>query len=570
MNWQTKSLSKSELSSSTRHRAMSGRVSLAELEQMSECLVLLDGRIDGVSAENSLSYLHESYEKFGSDFPKHLNGDFVAGIVDPFKRAVIFARDSIGQRSFYYCLESSSLVYSTDLYSLLKLLGHQPEPDYEAMAYYLLDTYFLLDRTFYSGLRRLSPGSILRFDWQGLKVSSYFRPDFQRQIRYSSENEYLEHFAELFSQAVACRLVEGGTTGVLLSGGVDSSLLAAQADVLTSGRESKMATFSAVFDEEGDDPKNLAYVCSQLSCPSFSFQPEPSYPLIDLEFGEEYRDITYYPTFFMYRKMFEMAQERQISRVLTGFGGDDVFAVPDEYFADLLTGCSFNQLFRELSYATDGFLGRAKFLLRAAVQPCLPGTAKKLMRQLVPRALPAWLNSSYFKHKAIVEQIAEHHRQRFREFDSRAKEALFFRLYHWGGIQWGMEQEQALALRSGIELAWPLFDHRLIDYSFRIPSQQLQKDGWSKHILRRLVLVFLPQGNAFTESRQNYNYFVERAMKRQRKRIEFLFAEEPLIVSSGLVDNVGLRQLKEYAFRNNEYFDLLRLVHLEQWMKHNG
>ena len=548
---------------------MSGRVSLAELESMSQNLALLDGRIDGVSAERSLSYLLESYEKSGSGYPECLNGDFIAGIVDSHKRAVIFARDRIGQKPFYYCLESSSLVYSTDLYSLLKLLDHQPEPDYEAMAFYLLDTYFLLDRTFYRGVKRLPAGSILHFDSQGLEVFSYYRPDFQQQITYASEDDYLEHFADLLSRSVACRLVEAGTTGIFLSGGVDSSLLAAQADVLTLGRESKIATFSAVFDDEGDDPENLAYVRSQLSCPSFSFEPEPDYPLIDLELGEEYREITYHPTFFMYRKMFEMARERKIARVLTGFGGDDVFAVPDEHFADLLAGANFKSLVQELSYVSHRFAARTKFLLRAAVLPCLPRFSKQLMRQVFPRELPPWLNSHYFKRQAIAEQIAEHHRQRFKEFDSRAKEALFFRLYHWGGIQWGMEQEQALASRSGIEVAWPLFDYRLVDYSFRIPSEQLQKNGWSKHILRLLAQVFLPQGNAFTESRQNYNYFVGRAMKRQRKKIEFLFAEEPLIVSSGLVDNLGLRTLKEYAFRNNEYFDLLRLVYLEQWMKHN-
>ena len=180
-------------------------------------------------AENATSeqFILHAFSKFGEAGLPELHGDFSFALWNPRQRKIIAYRDLTGQRPFFYSNHNDVLIFSNTMQAVLSVSSVSRELDEEFIADFLLgDPYHNPNRTVYRDIRRLPPGHLLEFSKSGLFVRRTANTPVEDVLVLERDEEYVEEFRRLFTQAVRDQLPPSDTT-ILLSGGLDSTTLAA-------------------------------------------------------------------------------------------------------------------------------------------------------------------------------------------------------------------------------------------------------------------------------------------------------------------------------------------------------
>src|SRR5258707_1596733 len=222
------------------------------------------GRVVRPSAPDSELLLH-AYAAWGTACVEHLRGDFSFAIWDARNKQLFCARDHFGIKPFYYS-QKRDLILSSNTLNCLRL---HPEVATElndaAIGDFLL---FGLNcdnaTTSFRDIQRLPPAHSLSISPEGLKIRRYWAPPTDGRIRYAKPEEYVENFQSLLQVAVADRL-RTDRVGILLSGGLDSSSVAAVAKQVSaaSGRTTNILCYTHIFeslipDREGEYAREVA------------------------------------------------------------------------------------------------------------------------------------------------------------------------------------------------------------------------------------------------------------------------------------------------------------------------
>ena len=202
----------------------------ARLDARTELLQELTqrGREAQPGAPDSELILH-AYAAWGAACVDHLRGDFSFGIWDARNKQLFCARDHFGIKPFYYAQLGDAFIFSNTLNCVRIHPLVSGELNDAAIGDFLL---FGLNHdnstTSFRDIQRLPPAHCLTFSANGLKIKRYWRLPTEGRIRYANPEEYVEHFQSIFQTAVADR-IRTDRVGILLSGGLDSSSVAAVA-----------------------------------------------------------------------------------------------------------------------------------------------------------------------------------------------------------------------------------------------------------------------------------------------------------------------------------------------------
>ena len=173
--------------------------------------------------------LIHGYEEWGSDLLSRLRGMFAFVIWDEEKKELFAARDFFGIKPFYYTVAGESLIFASEIKSILKYPEYQKALNEQALEQYLSFQYSALEETFFKGIYRLEPGSFLR--WKSgsiiLEIQKYFEPSLQPETG-KTEREWLESVDRVIKDSVAVHEIADVEVGTFLSGGVDSGLIASE------------------------------------------------------------------------------------------------------------------------------------------------------------------------------------------------------------------------------------------------------------------------------------------------------------------------------------------------------
>lgn len=187
--------------------------------------------------------LLHGYEEYGVGLLEKLRGMFAFAIWDEKKEELFAARDFFGIKPFYYTEVDNALVFASEIKSILQYPGFQRRVNEEALEQYLSFQYSVLPETFFKGVYQLQQGHYLVWKEGKLRTVQYFKPELT-PARRGKEKEITGEIRDILKMSVDRHLVSDVTVGSFLSGGVDSSLLAA-----VSGCQE---TFSVGFEHEGD------------------------------------------------------------------------------------------------------------------------------------------------------------------------------------------------------------------------------------------------------------------------------------------------------------------------------
>ena len=299
-------------------------------------------QLQGSSPAELLVHL---YEKHGSDVFSLLKGSFAAAVYDGGKHRLLLGRDVIGIEPLYYFIHRGVLVFSNRLPVLARHPLIPTELDVNAVSVFLSLQYIPDPDTIYRNVRKLPPGHLLeaRLESANTSIRSFRKIDFAAKRRDLSFADACAEMRKRIEEAVESELAQnGGNTGVFLSGGIDSAVLAALCAKHSGGKAVEVFTVGyndPAYDERGLAKESLDFINSrngnvlkhhikELDAPSLELAEE-----LAKFHGEPYADVSVLPTHLLCK----FAREK-IGAAFGGDGGDEFFAGYERYNAMRIAG----------------------------------------------------------------------------------------------------------------------------------------------------------------------------------------------------------------------------------------
>lgn len=547
----------------------------------------VDNRDELISTLTTKGYIREkqptdadlilaAYLCWGKECPKFIIGDFAFAIWDARERKLFCARDPIGVRLLHYYQRNKTLFFGSRIASILAGLGEIPSVNRAFLQDMLagqLDRW--IDETAYEGIRRIPPSYSFMSDSDGVSLQRYWILGSQPALNYKTDEEYIEHFRELFQDAVQVRLRSVSPVGVLVSGGLDSSSIAVMAEhLIDSGKASvPVHMYSAVFEQtptadEREYVEAVVTECSHLKsmlipcddCWGFrEFGADGGYPLDEPEF-ETLRFLTI--------RLLRQSYQDGCRVVLSGFGGDEVFAGTPYCIPSALLDIDLKHLPEELPF----FLGYSGY-------PIWVLLARAYLHSLLPYKIRNWVSRTRILFRGEISRLAkplqlEPNFPRMllpSRLTSRSAEFSYEMLTRSSATE-NMVASDSCATYSGIEYRFPFFDRRIVDSLLVLPPRLRFRGGYTKYLLRRALITLLPKRVLNRTSKVHFGELENRGIReKERSRIEALL-EDSQIVRTRLADSrYLLTSWASYWRSTNRVFlprDLAFSVCSEAWLRH--
>jgi asparagine synthase (glutamine-hydrolysing) len=267
-----------------------------------------------------------AYEEFGDEFLNHLNGMYAIALWDGKKKKLILARDRTGIKPLYYATLQGRLIFGSEIKSILAAPGFERRIDMVALDEYLTFEYVPTPRSIFQDVYKLPPGHMLVYQDGKSAVSSYWSFDLSKSenLQVHSESEYKRQLLEIFRNVIQKEMISDVPLGVLLSGGLDSSTVAA---FMVEASSSPIQSFSIAFEDPSFDESKYARKVAQYLGTEHHELTLTAGRMLDLvprigEFLDEpLGDSSLIPTFLLSKFV-----RNHVKVALGGDGGDELFA----------------------------------------------------------------------------------------------------------------------------------------------------------------------------------------------------------------------------------------------------
>lgn len=273
----------------------------------------------------------KAYATWGRDCVRHFKGMFAFALHDRDARSLLLARDRLGVKPLYLADIDGALRFASTLPALLAGGGIDTSLDPIALHHYLSwHAVVPAPRTILQGVRKLAPATTMLIDADGRRdTETYWRADFSRQERYAdwSEEDWTEAVLEATRVAVQRRMVSDVPVGVLLSGGLDSSLIVA---LLQGSGQERLSTFSIGFDDvgvrEGNEFRYSDVIAQEFATDHHKIHIETSrmLPALDGAVAAMSEPMVSHDAVAFYLLSEEVSKSLKV--VQSGQGADEVFA----------------------------------------------------------------------------------------------------------------------------------------------------------------------------------------------------------------------------------------------------
>jgi len=455
------------------------------------------------------------YEEYGEDCVLQLRGMFAFAIHDLKNKKLFIARDRIGIKPLFYHFNGQSLVFASEIKSILKTRLYDRKLDYKGMDYFFTLGYIPCPHTIYEGINKLEPAHILTYQDGKLAKRQYW--DLTYRVDHDKcEDEYAEEFLAQLKQAVRLHLMSEVPLGVFLSGGIDSSLLVALMSEMTS---SKIKTFTMGFGGNiggYTDERALAkQIADRYKTDHVELVCEPNVTeLLDTLakiFDEPFSDDSIIPTYHICK----MAS-KEVTVALTGLGGDELFGGYERYL-----GLKFSRIFNKaIPYSLRKNLV-VPVISRLKEQKSGDYKINHLKRFAKNSLLSE--NRRYFGYMSILDKESKDlfYARNIRDIldyqseinvvtDSYNKnpgndylqKATYcdFQSYLPEDI---LAMSDRISMHHSMELRVPFVDHEVVEYSAGIPSGLKIKGIRKKYLLRKIAGQYLPD-NIIKHKKQGF------------------------------------------------------------------
>lgn len=461
----------------------------------------LEKRGHSFHTESDTEVLPHLYDEYGRDMVQHLNGMFAFALWDEKRRRLFIARDRFGEKPLYWGIFDRALLFASEPKVLLAHPAVKPDLNLNALRQYLSFDYVPAPLSIYQGISKLPAAHTLTLEDGEIKVERYWRLSYKTKQPVPSVDEAADQLRDLLADAVKMRLVSDVPLGILLSGGIDSSVVAALA---VRASTEIVKTFSIGFAEASFDESQYARAVAKFLGTDHHeerFSASLAANLVS-DIGawmdEPLSDPSLVPTYLLSR-----FTRKHVTVALGGDGGDEIFAGYPMYFGH---------------YMARAYLAIPQFLRRGLVEPVvnlLPVKTKNLSFDYRARRFIA---ASHY------DEVARHHvlfgsfspqdqdqlltddvrlsseadifadaRQRFAECDSHniieRMQSLDTQFYLAEDI---LTKVDRASMAVSLEVRAPYLDPRVAEFAASLPPRYKLHGYTSKYILKKAAKGLVP------------------------------------------------------------------------------
>jgi asparagine synthase (glutamine-hydrolysing) len=502
-----------------------------------------------------------AYEEYGEACVRQLNGMFAFAIWDGHKRKLLLARDRLGVKPLYYFLNEHCLVFGSELKALL---AHHEVPrviDLEALDSFLTFEYIPAPLSIFQRIHKLLPGHTLVLQDGHVTIRQYW--ELQFKPLEGPEEELGHALYDLLQDAVRLRLVSDVPLGAFLSGGIDSSTIVC---LMSEIMDQPAQTFSIGFDDPSYNESRYArIVADHFGTEHHELTIRPD--VVTLVEGlvkyldEPLADVSIFPTYLV-----SQLARRNVTVVLSGDGGDELFAGYEWYLADKLA-----RSYRRLPAAV-----RTRWLPwvvnRIPPSPRKKGLINKLKRFVEGAVLPEALR--HFRWNIFLTDAAKQRlysaelRRAAEPLDASARWTAYLQAAE-AADPLGQEQfadiktyladdilvkVDRMSMANSLEARTPYLDYRVVEFAARLPSHLKLRGLQTKYLLKRCMATKLPR-DILTRRKEGFSIPMKNWLRQELR---------PL-----LQEVLSPARLKQEGLFNSAYVETLKTEHLQGRANHS-
>jgi len=536
------------------------------LDNRDELLPLLETELRG--EQTDVNVVFAAYQRWGTDFLSHVVGDFALSLWNPFAKTLLLARDPFGVRPLYYFHNNDEFIWSSTLTSLLALAVIDADIDDEYVAG-CFALYPELASTPYRNITAVEPGQLVTVEEGQIRTRRFWRPG-ENEIHYARDEEYEEHFQQLFREAVSCRLRSDRPIWSELSGGLDSSSIVLMADRIQAAEPSaatpvetlsfvdnpSVTFFDHRFIEVVEKARGRKGVhvdggghWIRLADPEDRFIATPLTSLCVAE---------------LHQRVWQNMRDADARVLLSGLGGDQVTwsnLEPGPELCDLLVARKPISLHRRLQVWSEAtHIPYAQLLWQEVVLPFLPVSVRARFQNQIQ--LSSWLDRDFVKRTRIEERLVLPRDPFGSRLPSRRIQSSRI-WYIVMNIARGEYWEHA-----AYEKTYPFLHRPLVEFLMNVPMGQKLRPDDTRSLMRRALKDLLPKKVLERRSKGTTGEALCRGLANEWPRIRPLL-DDSRLVRRGYVDARALVEALDRARHGMEFniSSLLQALALEVWLR---
>ena len=446
-----------------------------------------------------------AYEEWGDDCVHRFRGMFAFAVWDAPKRRLLLARDRLGVKPLYWARRGDLLLFGSEIKAILASGLVDPQANVAAIPELLSTRYISGADTLFRGVQKLLPGQLLTFERGDARIRQYWDVPLDRSVGpdvHGNPRDVVAQFRGLLEESVRLRLMSDVPLGVFLSGGIDSSAVAA---IMARQIDRPLQTFSVAFEERAFN--ELAYareVAKAVGAEAHEVvisdrQFFDALPTLLWHEDEPIAHPSSVPLYFV-----SALARRHVTVVLTGEGSDELLAGYGKYlraawnwraglvYEHLVPGGSAGRSRSELCRAcrTGWATTRSARVLALDRSPesMFFDTFAAIRLNQQQKLLSADLRIAATRENAYGTSLAHYRRP---NGHSTLLDRLLYADIKTYLVELLMKQDQ-MSMAASIESRVPFLDHKLVEFAALLPDRW-KRSGWTtKRVLREAMKGLLP------------------------------------------------------------------------------
>ncbi len=526
----------------------------------------------------------EAFSQYGVDFVNQLNGMFAIAIYDKEMQELFLFRDRLGIKPLIYYWDGVHFAFASELKSLQELDKLKKVLNPQAINDFLHLGFIPAPSTIYKNLFKMLPGSWIKISRKGIEETRYWNP---RQKLTNNiirdKEEALVKLSDLLMSSVQYQLKSDVPFGVFLSGGIDSSLVTAQAVNLSSV---KVNTFSIGFEENSHNESEYAKaVANYLGTNHHEFivSYKDAIDLIDSIFDaydEPFSDPSAIPTMLVSK-----LASKYVTVTLSGEGGDELFFGYGSYQWARRLSSPMYKVFRKplaaiFSHLSSRYQRISQILLtehsrniRSHIfsQEQYFFTSDEISRLLKqPYVYPSEFDTyDYSAINSTPSDIltTQGINVKSRKLTSMEQQALFDIQYYLSDDL--LTKVDRASMRFSIETRVPYLDHRVVEFALNLDPALKYHQGVPKYILKEILYKYIPK-QLFERPKQGFAIPLNKWLHKELLYLIHENLNEATVKSIGVVDYDIVKKLIDQFLDDGKdylYNRIWLLIVLHRWMK---
>lgn len=544
-----------------------------EIYNFKHVRAILEQRGHIFKTQTDTEVIVHAYEEYGDECVKHFNGMFAIALWDARRGRFFMARDRVGIKPLYFYLGNERLVFGSEIKSLIVHPEVPRDVDLAALDLYLTLEYIPAPRTIYKEIRKLMPGHTLVLEHGRVTISQYW--EIPHQPVSLDDAECAEYLAGLIKEAVRIRLMSDVPLGAFLSGGVDSSTIVAYMSQLAT---EPVQTFSIGFEDDTYNELPYAKAVAQ------HFNTRHHYEVLNPDIAalaewlipqqdEPFADTSVFSTYLVSK-----LASQEVKVVLSGDGGDELFAGYDTYLAQGL----------------DRYYGRLPGLLRKNIFPAFAGmlppqSAKKGLINKVKRMVEGGALDPGLQHTRWMMFMSPAEKKTLYQSDLRTTlndelttalfDGYFIKAAHFDALAQQqyvdiktyladdiLTKVDRMSMALSIEARVPLLDYNIVEFAMNLPPHMKINGSRTKVILRNAVKNLVPD-LVLNKPKQGFSIPMKQWLRTSLKPMMLdLLSTEALLRRGYFNPSVVSRWVREHLNNHaNHSHRLWSLMVFEMW-----